>query len=92
MGSRGDWFCWEIMLCKNPENCPAKANPYKPCWEIAQELDNDFHTLNVCKDCIVRLIKEKNPVLSNQELFEILKVRAEKIVALKLFENLPKHQ
>lgn len=88
MGSRSIWSCWEIMLCQNPENCPAKKNPERPCWEIASELDSDMHALNVCRDCIVRLVREKNPLLSNKEIFEILKVRAEKSMAVKLFESL----
>ena len=88
MGSRSDWFCWEIMQCKSPENFPAKKNPEKPCWEIASEFGSDMHILYVCKDCIVRMVKENNPLLSNQELFEILKIRAERSVAIKIFGNL----
>jgi hypothetical protein len=88
MGSQSDWFCWEIMLCKNPENCPAKKNPEKPCWETASEHGSDMHLLNVCRDCIVRLVKERNPLVSNRELFEIMKIRTERSVAIKLFENL----
>ena len=88
MGSRSDWFCWEIMQCENHEDCPAGKNPAEPCWEIARSLHSDLHALNVCRDCIVRVIKENSPTLSNRELFEILKVRAEKSVAVKLLENL----
>ena len=88
MGSRSDWFCWDIMQCESPENCPAKKNPEKPCWEIASEFGSDMHILNVCRDCIVRMVKKNNPLLSNQELFEILKIRAERSVAIKIFENL----
>lgn len=88
MGSRSEWLCWEIMQCGSPENCLAKKNPEKPCWEIASELGSDMHCLNVCRDCIVRLIKENNPLLSNWEIVEILKVRAERSVAIKLFEKL----
>ena len=31
MGSRSGVFCWEIMQCENPDACPAKKNPEKPC-------------------------------------------------------------
>jgi hypothetical protein len=65
------------MRCENTEDCPARKNPGKPCWEIAMETGSDRHALNICGDCIVRLVKEGNPVLSNQEIMEIMKVRAE---------------
>ena len=88
MESRRECFCWKIMQCKSPENCSAKKNTEKPCWEIASVLNSDMHILNVCRDCIVRLVKENNPLLSNKELFEIMKIRVEKSLAIRLFENL----
>ena len=78
MGSRSEWFCWEIMLCDNPDACPAKKNPQKPCWEIASELADYRHALNVCRDCIVHIIRVGSPALSNQEIMEIMKNKAKR--------------
>ena len=76
MGSRSEWYCWEIMHCKNPDDCPAKKNPQKPCWEIAREQDDYRHAFNICRDCVVCMIKTAHPVLSNQEIIEIIKAKA----------------
>lgn len=78
MGSQSDWYCWEIMQCENPDDCPAKLSPQKPCWEIARESGNDRHALNICWDCIVRMIKEGSSLLSNEEIMKIIKTRAGK--------------
>ena len=77
MGSQSDWYCWEIMQCENPDKCPAKLEPQKPCWEIARESGTDRHALNICLDCIVRILKEDVSRLSNEEIIQIMKVRAE---------------
>ena len=53
MGSRSDFFCWEIMQCENPDVCPAKKNPGMPCWEIAYAADDYRKANNICRDCIV---------------------------------------
>jgi len=76
MGSRSDWFCWEIMQCEITDDCPARKNPEKPCWEIAMESGSDRHALNICRDCIVRLVKEGSSLLSNQDIMEIMRVKA----------------
>lgn len=76
MGSRSDCLCWEIMQCENSDDCPAKKNPHKPCWEIAREQDNDYrHVFNVCRDCIVRVLKEGNSDLTNVEIKKIVNTR-----------------
>jgi len=76
MGSRSDWFCWEIMHCENPDDCPAKKNPQTPCWEIASELDDYRQAFNICRDCVVRMIKTGNSLLSNQVIMEIMETKA----------------
>jgi hypothetical protein len=75
MGSRSDWLCWEIIHCENADDCPARKNPQKECWEMARESCNDKYALNICVDCIVYLIKTGNPLLSNQEIIEIIEAR-----------------
>ena len=77
MGSRSEWFCWEIMQCKNPDGCPAKKNPHTPCWEIAREKADYRHALNICRDCIVHIIRVGNPALSSQEIMEIMKTKTQ---------------
>jgi hypothetical protein len=73
MGSRSDCFCWEIMQCDKSKNCPARQNPEKPCWEIASEDDYDYRNFfNICRDCIVRMLKVENSVLSNLEIQKIV--------------------
>jgi len=76
MGSRSEWYCWEIMHCENPDDCPAKKKPQIPCWEIASELDDYRQAFNICRDCVVRMIKAGNSLLSSQEIMEIMKTRA----------------
>ncbi len=77
MGSWSDCYCWEIIQCENPDGCPARRSPQKPCWEIAGESCTDKHALNICRDCIVRVMKEGSPLLSNEEIVEIMKLRSE---------------
>jgi hypothetical protein len=62
------------MQCENPTDCPAKKNPKKPCWEIASELDDYRKAFNICRDCVVHLLKLDNS-LSNQEINEIMRTK-----------------
>ena len=80
MGSRSDLFCWKIMQCKNSNNCPARKNPGKPCWEIASELDDYRNASNICRDCIVHMLKLGNS-LSNREINDIVKTKKSCILA-----------
>ncbi len=73
MGSRCDLFCWEIMQCENSDDCPARKNPGKPCWEIASEADDYRKANNICRDCIVYVLKVDNAVLSTQEIKKVMK-------------------
>ncbi|BCO09012.1 hypothetical protein GF1_13880 [Desulfolithobacter dissulfuricans] len=71
MSLRSDWPCWEIMQCK-PEHaaqCPAYQSS-RPCWEVMQELD--VFSFNICKDCLVYVIKQKNPIFSKEEILSIM--------------------
>ena len=49
--------CWEIMGCDSSEECPAKEHPEVPCWEVAHEMDDHRKGFNICRDCIVRVLK-----------------------------------
>lgn len=71
MSLRSDWPCWEIMKC-NPENasqCPAyKAD--EPCWDVMRNLD--AYSFNICRDCIVYVIKQKNSIFSREEILSLM--------------------
>lgn len=67
--------CWEIMHCLGAGDCPARTYPDIPCWEIAALLGADMTALNICEECIVYLVKSYDPILTAQELEEILKMR-----------------
>jgi hypothetical protein len=76
MGLRSDCFCWEIMQCDKSKNCPARQNPEKPCWEIASEKDDDYRNVfNICRDCIVHVLKSDTSVLSNLEIKNIVNAK-----------------
>ncbi|HEJ83200.1 MAG TPA: hypothetical protein ENO25_01405 [Desulfobacteraceae bacterium] len=66
-----DWPCWEIMKC-NPENarqCPA-YNSSSPCWEVMRKID--AYSFNICRDCIVYVIKQKDSIFSKEEIMDIM--------------------
>lgn len=68
-----DLPCWEIMQCKGTENCPARLQPEKPCWEIARELDDYRSALRICQDCIVFMVKNGNIMLPELQIRTIMK-------------------
>ena len=67
--------CWEIMQCSGSENCPARLFPDVPCWEIAEILGASQSVLDVCQDCLVYIIKANKPVITKDELDEIIEYR-----------------
>ena len=72
-----DLHCWEIMQCQGTEDCPARKRPEENCWEIAREIDDYRKAFNVCKDCVVYLLKNKNTVLNDREMHAIMKHKSE---------------
>jgi hypothetical protein len=77
MEPKSDWPCWEIMKCEGTESCPARKHPDQPCWEIAGEMDDYRKAFNICKDCIVYMLKADNSVLTKQEMKAILDHKTE---------------
>jgi hypothetical protein len=65
------------MQCEGTEDCPARKRPDLNCWELASEMDDYRKAFNVCKDCIVYMLKVDNTVLSDQEMQTILKQKSE---------------
>ena len=71
MSQDKDWPCWEIMQC-NPENakqCPAYQSP-NPCWDVMRKID--AYSFNICRDCIVYVIKQKDSIFSKEEIQDIM--------------------
>ena len=67
-----DWPCWEIMKC-NPEqatHCPAFRQE-KQCWEVMREIDT--LSFNICRDCIVYVMKQKDSIFSEDEIESIVR-------------------
>ncbi|MGW8287174.1 MAG: hypothetical protein ACWGOD_02955 [Desulfobulbales bacterium] len=60
------------MKCEGTEDCPARKRPDLNCWEIANEMDDYRKAFNICKDCIVYMLKAENSVLSKQEVQNIM--------------------
>lgn len=76
--------CWAIMQCDDMEDCPAGRQAEDPnCWEIASEFEDFRSAFNICKDCVVYLVKHERQAFTEQELENIMAVRGECILATK---------
>ena len=87
MSLRSDWPCWEIMQCNagNVAQCPAyKAD--EPCWEVMRKIDSC--SFNICRDCIVYVIKQKDSIFSKEEILSIMHQRGVDVTGLRC----PGHQ
>ena len=78
---KSEWPCWEIMKCEGTEDCPARKSPGENCWEIAREMDDYRKAFNICKDCVVYMLKAENTVLTELEMQTILKQKNECAIA-----------
>lgn len=76
MALQCDWPCWEIMNCKDSDECLARFRQDTPCWEIAKEMCDYRHIMQICVDCIVYMLKGKNTVLSKNEIQSIMVQKA----------------
>jgi hypothetical protein len=76
MGENCNWPCWKIMNCDASQDCVAKSHPETPCWEIAGELNDYRHALDICRDCIVYMLKTDDSNLTRQEMETIMTQRA----------------
>ncbi|MDW7772285.1 MAG: hypothetical protein SCH71_05270 [Desulfobulbaceae bacterium] len=63
------------MQCKKSEKCPARLFPNIPCWEIATVVGTTDFLLDVCRDCLVYIIKASEPILTEDEMEEIIEYR-----------------
>ena len=81
MELNSEWPCWEIMNCDASKECPAKSRPETPCWEIASELNDYRHAMDICQDCVVHLLKDGNSSLTQQEMESIITQRTKCVLA-----------
>jgi len=72
MTEKQDWHCSKITNCGRRSDCPAGKSGDKACWEIATELEDYRSAMNICQDCLVYLTHQKNSILSEGEIGEIL--------------------
>jgi hypothetical protein len=62
--------CWQIMQCDPETLCPAKESPGEECWDIMGS--HNPCAFNICRDCLVYVVKRKDPSLSPEEVVSIL--------------------
>ena len=72
MSLLSDLKCWEITQCGN-EKCFARNEPETPCWKIAKRHESYQSYMNICRDCIVYILKQDVCVLSEKEYHVILR-------------------
>ena len=58
------------MQCNPEARCPAKENLGEECWDIMGS--HDPCAFNICRDCLVYVVKKKDPSLSPEEVVNIL--------------------
>lgn len=62
--------CWVIMHCHN-NDCAARQQTDKDCWELARESEDYRPEFNVCSDCLVLVLKTGKVPLSPPDLARI---------------------
>ncbi|MBW2505582.1 MAG: hypothetical protein JRD19_00760 [Deltaproteobacteria bacterium] len=75
------------MKCEGTEDCPARKRPDLNCWEIANEMDDYRKAFNICKDCIVYMLKAENTVLSKQDVQNIMNQKSNCALQLESIGN-----
>jgi len=60
------------MKCEGTDDCPARKSPELNCWDIASEMDDYRKAFDICKDCIVYMLKAEDTVLTKQEMQTII--------------------
>jgi hypothetical protein len=65
--------CWVIRQCSGRCDCPVRDDPGRECWEVVG--GRDFCLADICSDCLVFVLKQKNSHFSESELGKIYKSR-----------------
>jgi hypothetical protein len=72
-------MCWEITGCGRQDGCKvlklAKSSG-KPCWEVVVAFDDYRSALNVCGDCIVSVLNNRQQSLSTDEINDFMQNKA----------------
>jgi hypothetical protein len=63
------------MQCDESERCSARIDPETPCWEIIGRLGDYRSACDICRDCIVRVLKTGISVLTAEEVNSIVKAK-----------------
>lgn len=74
------WRCWQIMQCDPDARCSAKEHPAEECWNVIGS--NDPCSFNICRDCLVYVVKKKDAVLSEEEIRSILAHKGIELVVI----------
>ena len=82
-----EWRCWQIMQCDPDARCPAKENPTEDCWDVMGSCDPG--SFNICRDCLVYVVKKKNTVLNEEEIRNILSYKGIVMTENTALEKLP---
>ncbi len=93
MSLRTEWPCWEIMKCDESQECPAKEDSAKLCWEIIKEVDS--LSFNICRDCLVYVSQQKDSQFSEEEILSIMAQKGVNVLDGKQcpnFKRCPKEQ
>ena len=81
------WQCWKIIGCKKKDQCPAGQQEDKGCWEIVRKMDDYRTAMKICEDCLVYLSKEKNSVLTSEEIAIILQKKGVCVLTSKCLDD-----
>ena len=87
MSPLDEWSCWEIIQCDRSAECPVTKQATMPCWEVAKELDDYRSALNICKDCIVYVSRQKESVLTDEDIKKIVATKNDCV----LMSRCPRH-
>lgn len=64
------WSCRDSIQRSNKAHYPVKEPGVKACWEIVREVD--AYSFNVCSDCLVYVAGQKDSILSQNEIQDIM--------------------
>jgi len=72
MSAERMYNCWEIMQCDEKNPCPVRVKKNFLCWEW-MAAHNEFQCqYGLCDECIVYLCNNKNTILSERELEQVM--------------------
>ena len=70
MATQTMWSWRDTIQSSDESKYPVKESGAKACWEFVQEVD--AFSFNVCCDCLVYVAGQKNSILSQREIQDIM--------------------